>query len=72
MKDNPLFNDAMGLFNAGVGFMAELREQIMQDLKERLDEKIDKLDLAKRSDVDRLEKMVQSLRDELDALKKGS
>lgn len=70
MKNNPLFNDAMGLFNAGVGFMADLKEQIMQDLKERLDEKIDKLDLAKRADVDRLEKMVNALQEELTALKK--
>ncbi len=69
MKNNPLFDDAIKLFNSGVGFMAELREQIMQDMKERIDQKINGLDLAKRSDVDRLETMVKDLQAEVASLK---
>lgn len=69
MKNNPLLEDAMHMFNAGVGFMADLKDQIMHDMKERMDEKIDKLDLAKREDLDRLERQVQALQAELDTLK---
>lgn len=71
MKDNPLFSDALNLFNSGVGFMAELQQQIMQDFKERVDEKIDKLDLVKKADLDRLEKMVKELQAEVKSLKNG-
>ncbi len=68
---NPLLDDAMHMFNAGVGFMSDLKEQIMQDLKERMDEKIDDMQLVKRADVDRLEKQVSELRDEIAKLKKA-
>lgn len=67
---NPFLDDAMHMFNAGIGFMADLKEQIIQDLKERMDEKIDALELAKRSDVDRLELQIETLRAELAELKK--
>lgn len=68
---NPLFDDAMHMFNAGVGFMSDLKEQIIQDLKERMDEKIDDLDLVKREDLERLEKQVEALKAELAELKKA-
>lgn len=69
MKNNPLFDDAVSLFNSGVGFLAELREQILQDMKERMEEKIAQMDLAKRADVDRLEQQIRALQDEIKALK---
>lgn len=67
--NNPLFEDALSLFNSGVGFVTELREQIMNDLRARMDDKIDRLNLAKREDVDRLETLIKDLRAEIDALK---
>lgn len=69
MKNNPLFDDALSLFNSGVGFLAELREQIAQDMKERVEEQITRMDLAKRTEIDRLEQMIKSLQDEIAALK---
>lgn len=69
MKNNPLFDDAVSLFNSGVGFLAELREQILQDMKERMEEKIAQMDLAKRADVDRLEQQIRALQDEIKAIK---
>lgn len=69
MKDNPLFSDALNLFNSGVGFMADLQKQIMQDMKERMDEKIDEMQLIRRSDLEELQTQIRSLQDEVAALK---
>lgn len=69
MKDNPLFTDALNLFNSGVGMMADLQKQIMQDLKERMDEKIDEMQLVRRSDLDALEAQIRALQDEVNTLK---
>ncbi len=71
MKDNPLFGDALNLFNSGVGFMADLQKQIMQDMKERLDEKIDDMQLVRKSDLEALEARINELQNEVSLLKDG-
>lgn len=70
MKPDPrLFEDLTRMAGGAMNLFSALREQILGDVKARMDDMAVRLDLVPREDFERLEAQVKELRKQLDALK---
>lgn len=70
MKPDPrLFEDLTRMAGGAMNVFSALREQILGDVKARMDDMAVRLDLVPREDFERLEAQVKELRKQLDALK---
>ncbi len=75
-KPDPKFLDDMAKMAGGaVSVLSSVRAQIKEDIKARVDDVADRLDLVPREDFDRLQSMVEALVrrvDQLEGHKKSS
>ena len=62
MKTARFIDDLAQMAGGAVSIASSLREQIRQDVKARVEEMADRLDLVPRSDVEKLESMLQEYR----------
>ena len=70
MNKDKIFSDLADLAGGAATMFSALREQMRNDVKDRLDEWTERLDLVTRSDITRLEGMIEKLRARLDKLDK--
>lgn len=72
MKPDPkIFEDLTRMAGGAMNVFSGLREQILNDMKARMDDMAARLDLVPREDFDRLEVQVKELRKQVEELKGG-
>lgn len=64
--DPKAFDDIASLAGGAVNILASLRQQLRNEIKSRIDETIDRLDLVPREDYDALQARVDALSARLD------
>lgn len=67
--DARIFDDLARMAGGAAGMLDSLRQQIKADIKARVEEMADDMDLVPREDFERLEAQVAKLQMALDALK---
>lgn len=73
MKPDPkIFEDLTRMAGGAMNVFSGLREQILNDVKTRMDDMAARLDLVPREDFDRLEAQVKELRKQIEELKGGA
>jgi BMFP domain-containing protein YqiC len=70
--DSKIFDDLARVAGGAMNVFSGLREQIMSDVKVRMEEAAAKMDLVPREDFDRLQMQVDSLQKKLDELIGGA
>ncbi len=68
MTKDKLFADLADLAGGAASMFSTFREQIRNDVRDRVDEMAERFDLATRADITRLEGMIDKLRARLDAI----
>ncbi len=73
MKPDPrMFEDLTRMAGGAMNVFSGLREQILNDVKTRMEELASRLDLVPREDFERLEAQVKDLRKQVESLKSGT
>lgn len=67
--DNKLLDDLARVAGGAVSLISSVRRQVQSDLKGRVDYYADRLDLAPREEIERLQSLVATFRTEQSALK---
>ncbi len=70
--DAKIFEDLTRMAGGAMNVFSGLREQILNDVKARMDDMAARLDLVPREDFDRLEAQVKELRKQVEELKGGA
>ncbi len=71
MTKEKIFSDLADLAGGAASMFSAFREQMRNDVKDRMDEIAERLDLVTRSDITRLEGMIEKLRARIDAMEKS-
>ena len=72
MKPDPkIFDDLSRVAGGALNVFSAFREQILNDIKARVDEAAERMNLVPREDFERLEARVDALQKKLDALSGG-
>jgi BMFP domain-containing protein YqiC len=66
--DPKILDDLTRVAGGALNLFSGVREQVLNDVKSRMDEMADRMDLVPREDFDRLKLQVQELQNRLDAL----
>jgi BMFP domain-containing protein YqiC len=66
--DPKIFDDLSRMAGGAMNVFSAFREQILGDIKARVEEIADRMDLVPREDLERLEARVDALQKRLDAL----
>lgn len=66
--DPKIFDDLARVAGGAMNVFSSLREQILSEVKTRVEEVASKMDLVPREDFDRLEMQVRALQKKLDAM----
>ena len=64
-KSNKIFEDISQLAGSAAGLMNDLRQQIHEDVKTRVDDMAAKMDLVPREDFEKLEAQLKDLHERL-------
>ncbi len=72
MTKEKIFSDLADLAGGAASMFSTFRDQIRNDVKDRVDEWAEQFDLVTRADVTRLEGMIEKLRAQIDALQKNT
>lgn len=70
--DRQIFDDIARLAGGAAGLLNGLRDEIRRDIAERFDSFATRLDLVPRKDFDHLQAQVDSLRSEIEELRKDA
>ncbi len=68
MIKDKMLNDLAELAGGAMGVWSALRQQMRDEVRDRVDQMSGRLDLATRADIDRLEGMMAKLRARIDTL----
>jgi BMFP domain-containing protein YqiC len=68
-NDSKLLDDLARVAGGAASLISTVRRQIRSDLRGRMDSYTDRMDLASRSEIERLQALVASFRSEQEALK---
>lgn len=71
MTKEKIFSDLADLAGGAASMFSAFRDQMRNDVKDRMDEIAERLDLVTRADVTRLEGMIEKLRARIDQLEKS-
>lgn len=66
--DSKIFDDIARVAGGAMNVFSGLREQILSDVKARVEEAADRMDLVPRADFDRLQMQVDALQKKLEAM----
>lgn len=69
-KSNKIFDDIAQLAGSAAGLMNDLRQQMKEDVKSRVDELATKMDLVPREDLERVEALLEKTRKDQETLEK--
>lgn len=73
MKPDPkIFDDLSRVAGGALNVFSAFREQILNDIKARVDEAAERMNLVPREDFDRLEARVNALQKKLDGMTGGA
>jgi BMFP domain-containing protein YqiC len=67
-RDNRLFDDIARVAGGAAGLLANVRQQVAEEIKARIDEVAERADLVPRADLERVEAMLSALQKRVDAL----
>lgn len=67
--DNKLLDDLAKVAGGAASLFSTVRRQVQSDLRERVDSYADRMDMAPRTEVERLQALVAKLRTEQETLK---
>ncbi len=67
-RDNRLLDDIARVAGGAAGLLGSVRQQIAEEIKARIDDMADRMDLVPRADLQRVEAMVAALQKRVDAL----
>lgn len=70
--DGKIFDDLARVAGGAMNVFSGLREQIMSDVKVRMEEAASRMDLVPREDFDRLQMQVDALQKKIDELTGGA
>lgn len=70
MTKEKIFSDLADLAGGAASMFSAFRDQMRNDVKDRMDEIAERLDLVTRADIARLEGMIEKLRVRIDAMEK--
>jgi len=70
--DSKIVDDLARFAGGAVGIASELKQSIEGDIKERVEQVANNLDLVSRDEFEKLEHLVKQQQAEIDALKKAS
>jgi Membrane fusogenic activity len=71
MTKDKIFADLADLAGGAASMFSTFRDQIRNDVRDRVDEMAERFDLATRADITRLEGMIDKLRTRLDSYEKS-
>lgn len=71
-KSNKIFDDMAQLAGGAAGLLNDLKQQMQNDVKARVEEMATKMDLVPREDLDALAMQVKTLQERIDTLEQDN